>query len=111
MSQKFKFKDKRLILNLGHPEVGRLLLLSESMPKLAAHWAMAMCLNDGRKILTHITPETREDLIKLDAMSRCAQSEPESEVSLDGKTSDCENFLADLILMNMRKNLGGARGI
>ena len=70
LSQKFLYKDETVILNLHHPEVRKLLVLSEKLPSLSGHWAMAMCLEDRRKILAHLTPEAREDLIKLDAMVR-----------------------------------------
>ncbi len=70
LSQKFLYKDETVILNLHHPEVRRLLLLSEKLPSLSGHWALAMCLEDRKKILDHLTPEAREDLIKLDAMIR-----------------------------------------
>jgi len=69
-TQKFLYKEETVILNLNHPEVRKLLLLSEKLPSLAAHWALAMCLEDRKKILAHLTPEAREDLIKLDAMIR-----------------------------------------
>jgi len=70
LSQKFLYKDETVILNLHHPEVRKLLLLSEKLPSLSGHWAMAMCLEDRKKILNHLTPEAREDLIRLDAMVR-----------------------------------------
>lgn len=71
LSQKFLYKDETVILNLHHLEVRRLLALSEKIPSLSGHWALCMCLEDGKKILRHLTPEAREDLIRLDGMVRC----------------------------------------
>jgi len=50
--------------------IQRLLKLSDIDPDLAGHWAMAMCLLDEQNILPHISAETREDLLLLDAMIR-----------------------------------------
>lgn len=68
--QKFLHKDYELVLNLHHPEVAKLLKLSKTMPVLAGHWAMAICLAEGKKFLGHLSPAAREDLLKLDAMVR-----------------------------------------
>lgn len=59
-----------VLLNLYHPEVARLLVLSEHAPALAGHWAMASCFCDGTSILPHLTMEAREDLVLLDGMAK-----------------------------------------
>jgi hypothetical protein len=59
-----------VLLNLYHPEVARLLVLSEQAPALAGHWAMASCFCDGTSILPHLTMEAREDLVLLDGMAK-----------------------------------------
>jgi Histidine kinase-, DNA gyrase B-, and HSP90-like ATPase len=68
-SRKFLFTDRKIILNLFHPEIRQFVELSSINARLAAHWAMAMCLSD-RKLLPHITPDAREDILLIDAMSR-----------------------------------------
>jgi hypothetical protein len=68
-SRKFLYNDGTIILNLYHPEIREFVELSVINAKLAAHWAMAMCLSDP-KLISHITPEAREDLLLIDAMGR-----------------------------------------
>jgi hypothetical protein len=68
-SRKFLYKEETIILNLYHPEIREFIELSCINAKLAAHWAMAMCLSDP-KLISHITPEAREDLLLIDAMGR-----------------------------------------
>ena len=68
--QKYLYTNNTIVLNLYHPEIRKLLELSKKVPALAGHWALAMCLQDSRKILSHLTPEAREELIRLDAVVR-----------------------------------------
>jgi hypothetical protein len=68
-SRKFLISDKKIILNLYHPEIRQFVELSSINARLSAHWAMAMCLSDP-KLLPHITPDAREDILLIDAMSR-----------------------------------------
>jgi hypothetical protein len=70
ITHRFLFRQGTVILNLHHPEVRKLLELSDKMPALAGHWALAMCLEDDQRILGHLTPTAREELIKLDALVR-----------------------------------------
>jgi len=72
----FLLKNNLIILNLNHEEIRKLLNLSMSAPALAGHWAMAICLSEGDSILKHLTPEAREDLLLIDAMSRCGRTQP-----------------------------------
>jgi len=69
-THRFMLKGGTVVLNLSHPEVKKLVGLSEKDPGLAGHWATAMCLGDESKILDHIMSETREDLLVLDAMCK-----------------------------------------
>lgn len=66
----YLFNNQTIILNLHNSMIQRLLKLSDIDPDLAGHWAMAMCLLDEQNILPHISAETREDLLLLDAMIR-----------------------------------------
>ncbi len=67
--KKFMYRNNLITLNLFHPEIREFVHLSVINPDLSAHWAIAMCLADNN-ILSHITPEAREDLLILDAISR-----------------------------------------
>ena len=77
-TKRFLLKGKEVILNLHHEEVELLLRLSEKAPALAAHWAVSMCLTDGAEFMGHLSAETREELILLDAMARCSDETPTS---------------------------------
>lgn len=85
-SRKFMYKEGKVVLNLYHSEIREFIELSCIDAKLAAHWAMAMCLSD-MKLLSHITPEAREDLLLMDAMGRldCDFTQPKSPVNKDHK--------------------------
>ena len=66
----YLFNHNTIVLNLYHPQIKQLVRLTEVNPILAGHWAMAICLLDDKNILPHVSPETREDLLLLDAMVR-----------------------------------------
>lgn len=68
-SRFFLLKEDMIILNLYNPEIRKLVEISCVNPKIAAHWAFALCLSDP-KLLPHITPDAREDLLLIDAMGR-----------------------------------------
>lgn len=74
-SHKFLFKDNRVILNLNHSKVRQLLTLSKLKPQLAGHWSLAMCLSEQNRILPHLSADSREELIKLDALARTLSSD------------------------------------
>jgi hypothetical protein len=67
--KKFMYRSDTITLNLYHNEIREFVHLAMVNPNLAAHWAMAMCLADNN-ILPHISPEAREDLLIIDAMTR-----------------------------------------
>jgi hypothetical protein len=68
-SRKFLYREGKIILNLHHHEIRDFVDLSCMSPELSAHWALAMCLSD-MKLISHITPDAREDLLLIDAMGR-----------------------------------------
>jgi len=81
-THRFILRGDTVVLNLNHSEVQKLVALSEKDPNLAGHWATAMCLGDESRILEHITPETREVLLMLDALCKMEATgmiEPEEE--------------------------------
>lgn len=75
-SHLFLFRNDNVILNLHHPLIQKLVSLSEKAPSLAGHWALAICINENKKILPHLSPEIREDLILMDAMGKCGMKTP-----------------------------------
>ncbi len=83
-THRFILQGDTVVLNLNHSEVQKLMGLSEKDPNLAGHWATAMCLGDESRIfLDHIMPETREDLLMLDAMCKVEPTgmmQPEEKV-------------------------------
>ncbi|HPR31821.1 MAG TPA: ATP-binding protein [Prolixibacteraceae bacterium] len=66
----FLFTKETIVLNLHHPDIDKLLRLTKSNPELAGHWAMSLALSDKSSIMKHLTPETREELLVLDALSK-----------------------------------------
>jgi hypothetical protein len=86
-TRRFLLKGNSVVLNLYHPEVTELLLLSDKAPSLAGHWGLAMCLTDpGQKILAHLSHEAREDLILADAIAKCGTEIPTD----DGKEDETQ---------------------
>jgi len=82
----YLYSNHTITLNLYHPQVKQLVHLTRVNPQLAGHWAMALCLLDEKNILPHISAETREDLIMLDAMIRA--NDHKSSNGLDKKGND-----------------------
>ena len=85
MRKKFMFRNNAITLNLYHSEIKEFVQMATLNPNLAAHWTMAMCLADN-KILPHISEETREDLLIIDAITRMGHDQvpdPEKDESGD----------------------------
>jgi hypothetical protein len=91
-SRKFLYKEGKVILNLYHSDIREFVELSCINVRLAAHWAMAMCLSD-MKLLSHITPETREDLLLMDAMGRLDSDYRQSSQSQTDKNKELLDFM------------------
>jgi histidine kinase/DNA gyrase B/HSP90-like ATPase len=88
-THRFILRHNAVILNLNHPEVKRLIRFSEEDAALAGHWATAMCLCDESRVLDHITPEKRDDLLMLDAIGKVEGPEiHESKKSSQRPTSE-----------------------
>ena len=101
-SRKFLISGNKIILNLFHPEIREFVELSCVDASLSAHWAMAMCLSDP-KMLPHITPDAREDILLIDAMSRINHDKETIETPAVGSFNkqffdfvrNCRNKLSD----------------
>lgn len=98
LRRKFLYRHGKIILNLYHPEIREFVELASLNPNLSAHWAMAMCISD-QKLLPHITPEAREDLMLIDAMARIDAGLPamQAETEDDDFTRDMIDFLKNCI--------------
>ncbi len=70
MRHRYLYKDEEVVLNLYHPDIKKLVELSKHQAALAGHWAIAMCLTEDSSILSHLSAESREDILLLDAMSK-----------------------------------------
>lgn len=86
-SHRFLLKGNTVILNLYHPETQDLVKLTAIAPALAGHWGLALCLAEGAgRILPHLTPAAREDLILADALSKASRGKADS--TTDAEATD-----------------------
>jgi len=67
---RFIYRNRHVILNLNHPDIRKLVDLSQKSAELSGHWAMALCLTENNAIMPHLSAEAREDLLLVDAMSK-----------------------------------------
>jgi hypothetical protein len=91
MRKKFMFRNNSITLNLYHSEIKEFIQMATLNPNLAAHWTMAMCLADN-KILPHISEETREDLLIIDAITRLGCDHVSDAVKDESSDTD-RNFM------------------
>lgn len=101
ITQRFLLKNNdTVVLNLNHPDVARLLNCSITMPTLAGHWGLAMCLTDSsQRLLSHLSAIARDELILLDAMAKCGTATNEENINVeDGQVEekDMRTFLRNL---------------
>lgn len=89
-TRRFLYRDNQVVLNLHYPEIRSLMALSETIPALAGHWALAMCLCEDTTILPHLTPQERENLMVKDAIAKCGSlylpGNPDTRGGLDEDT-------------------------
>jgi hypothetical protein len=103
LSHKFLYQNNTVVLNLNHLETQKLLLLSKMKPELAGHWSLAMCLTESNKILSHLSPESREELIKLDGIARTL-SITKAAKSRDQKKNKEAKRVLDSFMKNINFN-------
>jgi hypothetical protein len=98
MRKKFMFRNNAITLNLYHSEIKEFIQMATLNPDLAAHWTMAMCLADN-KILPHISEDTREDLLILDAITRLGNNQvPDPAIDKSGEIDrDFMDFVRNCI--------------
>jgi hypothetical protein len=76
LRHRFLTRGEDVVLNLYHPDIKKLVKLAETVPALACHWAIAMCLVENAHILKHLSAEEREDVLLVDAMAKLSQGKP-----------------------------------
>jgi hypothetical protein len=106
LRRKFLYRSGSVVLNLYHPEIREFVELASLNPNLSAHWAMAMCISDS-KLLPHITPEAREDLMLIDAMARIDSGviyKPSAVTDDPDFTRDMLDFLKNCINRPGKRN-------
>jgi hypothetical protein len=103
--KKFMYRNDTITLNLYHNEIREFVHLAMVNPNLAAHWAMAMCLADNN-ILPHISPEAREDLLIIDAMTRVENNQVSVGDVKETKSLDREflDFMKNCIYRTSGRN-------
>ncbi|MBU2650990.1 MAG: ATP-binding protein [Bacteroidetes bacterium] len=80
LTHRFIINQNTVILNLHHPDVKELVNLTATAPKLAGHWAVAMCLTEDNRILSFLSAESREDLLLIDAMIKANTSSDSASI-------------------------------
>ncbi len=83
---RFITRNQTVILNLYHHGIQALVNLSGKNPQLAAHWAIAICITENDKILPHLSAESKEDLLQIDAMARLKNNHKPSSTTAPPKT-------------------------
>jgi hypothetical protein len=71
MTHRFIVKGDKVVLNLYHQEVKRLIKVAEKNASLAGHLALSMCLTGEKRVLPHLTPQMCEKLLAMDAIAKC----------------------------------------
>jgi len=96
-THKFLFKNDTVVLNLNHPEIRKLVGLSETAPHLAGHWALALCLEENTRMLKHLTPEAREDLLTIDCLAKCGAKDGADDADSDENRGDDNKVLREFM--------------
>lgn len=96
-SQLFLYSNKTVILNLNHEEVKKFVALTRTSPALAGHWALAMCLTSGEKILPELSSQVREDLVLMDAIAKCGTEKIPELLQKDAEVDLANRAIQDFI--------------
>ena len=96
-SQLFLFNNKTVVLNLNHKEIKKFVALSKTSPPLAGHWALAMCLTSGEKILPELSAQVREDLVLMDAIAKCGTKKIPELLQKDAEVDHANRAIQDFI--------------
>ncbi len=96
-TQLFLYDNKTVILNLNHEEIKKFIALTGSSPALAGHWALAMCLTSGEKILPELSAQVREDLVLMDAIAKCGTKKIPELLEKEAKVDHANRAIQDFI--------------
>lgn len=94
-TRRYLVNNQEVVLNLYHPKVQAMLVLSEKAPALAGHFGLAMVLSESRdNLFKTLTAEAREDLILADAISKCGTAElREKHLKIENKMTEWDFML------------------
>ena len=94
----FIYSNNTVILNLYHPLIAKLVELSSITPKLAGHWGVSLCLEDGRNVFPYLSADTREELLMLDGIAKLSEGRASKKLEQDRKAFK-------QVFNNFKKNL------
>ena len=102
----FIYTNHTIILNLHHPLIEKLVALSEVNPRLAGHWGVSLCLEDGRNVFPYLSADTRKELLMLDGIAKLLEGRSRSHSGPDKEAynrmfSEFKRNLNDAIRKNM----------
>ena len=81
----FIYANHTIILNLYHPLIEKLVALSAVNPKLAGHWGVSLCLEDGRNVFPYLSADTRKELLMLDGIAKLAEVKSSGSLEQDSR--------------------------
>ncbi len=96
-TQLFLYDNKTVILNLNHEQIKKFIALTKTSPALAGHWALAMCLTSGEKILPELSAQVREDLVLMDAIAKCGTKKIPELLQKEAETDLTNRAIQDFI--------------
>ena len=96
-TQLFLYDNKTVILNLNHEQIKKFIALTKKSPALAGHWALAMCLTNGEKILPELSAQVREDLVLMDAIAKCGTKKIPELLQKEAETDLTNRAIQDFI--------------
>ncbi len=102
----FIYSNNTIILNLYHPLIAKLVELSTITPKLAGHWGISLCLEDGRNVFPYLSADTREELLMLDGIAKLHEGGSSKKLEQDRKAfnqvfNNFKNNLNDSLYDNL----------
>jgi len=65
--------------------IAKLVELSRITPKLAGHWGVSLCLEDGRNVFPYLSADTREELLMLDGIAKLHEEGSSKKLEQDRK--------------------------
>ena len=102
----FIYANHTIILNLYHPLIKKLVALAAVNPKLAGHWGISLCLEDGRNVFPYLSADTRKELLMLDGIAKLAEVKASSKLDQERRAfnqmfKEVRSNLSDSIKKNL----------